>query len=252
MNSYIYKTIILFLFVTFITSACSNKNKTSPHAQISQPLQKQSAVIHYFGDPMCSWCYGLSPELTKLKSMFGDSVEWKLINGGLRPYNTQTMADLEGFLDSHWSEVSHRSGQAFNHSILKDHTFVYDTEPACRAVYTIQQIKPEKDFEYFKRIQTAFYKDNKRINNGSVLADLASEFGVDKHQFLTLFESDSAKAGVREQFQLTQSRGVNSFPTVLLQLDDTFHQIALGHSTAEKMSKRISNLINAQKQLESN
>jgi putative protein-disulfide isomerase len=64
-------------------------------------LQAQNPTIIYIGDPMCSWCYGFAPEITKVKEALPD-YEFKVVLGGLRPQGTETMADLGDFLEHHW------------------------------------------------------------------------------------------------------------------------------------------------------
>ena len=66
---------------------------------------------------MCSWCYGISDELTIVHQHY-DHIPLELVKGGLRPYNTETMSDLKSFLQHHWEEVNKRSGQEFNYGVL--------------------------------------------------------------------------------------------------------------------------------------
>ena len=42
----------------------------------------------YIADPMCSWCYGFGPELSKLLARHPDATV-DVVMGGLRPFNTQ-------------------------------------------------------------------------------------------------------------------------------------------------------------------
>ena len=68
----------------------------------------------YIGDPMCSWCYGFSNELSFIVEEYEDTVEFEMIMGGLRPYNTETMIDLKDFLSHHWEDVAKASGKKFS------------------------------------------------------------------------------------------------------------------------------------------
>ena len=42
----------------------------------------------YVADPLCSWCYGFGPELTRLLERIPQA-KVDLVMGGLRPYNTE-------------------------------------------------------------------------------------------------------------------------------------------------------------------
>lgn len=193
----------------------------------------------YFGDPMCSWCYGFSPEFSKVVEALEGEVDVQLVMGGLRPYGTETMADLGDFLKHHWEEVGQRSGQPFQFDILQKTEFVYDTEPACRAVVAMRGLQPESEFEFFKAVQRAFYFKNKNTNETSIFVETAGQFGVDKMEFEKLFLSEEMKQAVRQDFEFSQELGIRSFPTVVLQVADEFFLLANGYTEADDILKKI-------------
>lgn len=224
------KIFILFFFLTLQNIAMS---QTKPK-------------LIYFGDPMCSWCYGFSPEITKAVDSLSQDIDFQLIMGGLRPYNTETMTDLGDFLKGHWEEVGHRSGQPFSYDILKDTTFVYDTEPACRAVVLMRSLQPESEFSFFKKIQTSFYHKNKNTNLTATYAELATEFGLDKKEFAKQFESNEMKLKVKEDFLYSQQVGVRGFPTIVFQIEDQFYMIANGYVKAEQIIEKCKTILETQ------
>ncbi len=203
-------------------------------------MAQDKAKLIYFADPMCSWCYGFSPELTKVVDQLGDTIEFEMVMGGLRPYNTQTMTELGDFLKEHWEHVHEASKQPFNYSILKDSTIVYDTEPACRAVMLMRQLKPGKEFSYFKKIQTAFYKNNKDPNATSTYVELLDGFGVDNAVFEKSFESEEMKALIKEDFQYSANLGVRGYPTLVLQKGTDLFLLSNGYTKAEIILEKIS------------
>lgn len=222
--------IILFLLLSQNTSMAQSKPK-----------------LIYFGDPMCSWCYGFSPEMSEALDSLAEDVDFQLVMGGLRPYNTETMADLGDFLQHHWEDVNKRSGQPFSYEILKDKTFVYDTEPACRAVVLMRELKPESEFDFFKKVQTEFYKENKNTNLTKTYAELAKEYGLDKTEFAKKFESDEYKAKVNEDFTYSQNIGVRSFPTLILKNGENTYLIAQGYVEAETIIEKCEKILQQKK-----
>lgn len=214
--------------------------------QISSMSQSKAKLI-YFGDPLCSWCYGFSPEMSEALDSLAEEVDFQLVMGGLRPYNTETMADLGDFLQHHWEDVNERSGQPFSYGILKDKTFVYDTEPACRAVVLMRELKPASEFEFFKQVQTEFYKENKNTNLTETFAELAEDFGLDKTDFAKKFESDEFKEKVKKDFSYSQNVGVRSFPTLVLQNGDDLYLIAQGYVKAETIIEKCEQVLKTQK-----
>jgi len=215
---------------------------------MSIPLISQTNTkLIYVGDPMCSWCYGFAPEISKVVNDLDEKLDFQLVMGGLRPYNTETMTELGSFLSHHWLEVQNRSGQDFNFEILKDSSFVYDTEPPSRAVLVMRELLPSKEFMFFKNIQGAFYKDNKNTNLVETYSEIATEFGVDPQTFKKLYESEKMKNAVRIDFETAGQLGVRSFPTVLLQKKDQTIILSRGYSKAENIKERINYHIRSDK-----
>ncbi|MFT6319154.1 MAG: putative protein-disulfide isomerase [Granulosicoccus sp.] len=206
-------------------------------------MAQSKAQLIYFGDPMCSWCYGFSPEMSEALDSLAEDVDFQIVTGGLRPYNTETMADLGDFLQQHWEDVNKRSGQPFSYEILKDKTFVYDTEPACRAVVLMRALKPESEFEFFKEIQTQFYQKNKNTNLTETYAELATAFGLNKTEFAKKFESDEFKEKVKEDFTYAQNIGVQSYPTLVLKNGDDLYLIAQGYVEAETIIEKCEKIL---------
>ena len=120
-------------------------------------MSQDLPTLIYIGDPMCSWCYGFAPELSKTINELEDKVNVKLVMGGLRPYNNENIDGMKDFLKEHWEHVYEASNQSFNYGILDDPDFIYDTEPPSRAVLVVRHLQPESELAFFKDVQTLFY-----------------------------------------------------------------------------------------------
>lgn len=206
-------------------------------------MAQDKPTLIYVGDPMCSWCYGFSPEFSEAVDQLDDKVELEMMMGGLRPYNTQTMKDLGDFLAHHWEEVNQRSGQPFKYDILKDQSFVYDTEPACRAVRVIRDLASDKELEFFKEVQSAFYHQNKNTAVVETYLEICDKLKIDKKAFKTAFESNEMKAAVRADFTASAEMGVRGFPTVIMKKNGEFFLVANGYTTAEKVIQKVNLLL---------
>lgn len=201
-------------------------------------LNDDSNAIIYIGDAMCSWCHGIAPELDELKKNHPD-LDFRLIMGGLRPYNTEKAIDMADFLKSHWVEIEARTGQPFSHQILKDPDFIYDTEPASRAVVVARIMKPEIELEFFKAVQMAFYRDNQDTNNVNTYLELATDFGLDVATYEAHFNSTAVKEQTKADFQLSQQMGIKGFPSIVLKKDGKFTLVANGYQKAAQISAVI-------------
>jgi putative protein-disulfide isomerase len=199
-------------------------------------------TLIYIGDPMCSWCYGFAPEISKVKESLDEGIEFKLVMGGLRPYNTETMADLGNFLSHHWKDVEKRSKQQFNYSILQQSSFVYDTEPPSRAVWVMRQMNPKVEFQFFKDVQVLFYVQNKNTAEAITYKSTVESYGIDYSEFEALFNSDSAKNGIKQDFALSQKLGIRGFPSVVFKHGNEWFLLANGYNTAEQLMQSIADV----------
>ncbi len=198
----------------------------------------QDTKLIYFGDPMCSWCYGFSNEVSEIKNSFPD-IPFEMVMGGLRPYGTETMASLKGFLKEHWEEIGHLTGQKFSYDILEQPEFIYDTEPACRAVVVMRMIAPEKELPFFKAVQKLFYSQNKDPKQLESYSDLLKEFGIDKEEFGLKWNADEFKQKTKADFQLSQEMGVRGFPSMVLKAGEQYYLLSNGYQKAEKVIQTI-------------
>jgi putative protein-disulfide isomerase len=190
----------------------------------------------YVGDPLCSWCYGFGPELNAVRAALAERAELRVIVGGLRPYTTEPMDDaLKRYLRKAWQSVANASGLPFNFTLLERDDFVYDTEPACRAVVTARSLRADAALPVFLSIQEAFYRDNRDPAREDTLADAAQSAGLDREAFIAGFGSEHMKQATRQDFTATRRLGIRGFPTVLLSRDKNLILIANGFTRAERM-----------------
>lgn len=174
--------------------------------------------LQYFADPMCSWCYGFSPVISRLQQEHGDALRLELVMGGLRVHPNQPLPPetRDGILH-HWQEVERRSGQPFQRPGALVPGFVYDTEPACRAVVLMRGRKPEAALAYLADLQRAFYAEGRDITQPTVLAERAARYGVDAGEFAAALDTEAARDAVQTDFWRTRDALVEGFPTLMLQ-----------------------------------
>jgi putative protein-disulfide isomerase len=210
---------------------------------LSTSIQPKPKLI-YVGDPMCSWCYGIAEELAEVKKHYYDELDFEVILGGLRPYNKQTMVELKDFLTQHWQDVHNASGQAFNYDILNDETIAYDTEPPSRAVLVVRRLSPDKEFDFFKAIQQLFYLENKNMHQAESYHEVLMDFEIDVTHFDDLFGSEEMKGLVKLDFARARQLGVNSFPTLLLQVGESVHVVGRGFNKKQDMIQAVAMILN--------
>ena len=197
-------------------------------------------VLWYFADPMCSWCWGFSPVIETVRETYRDRMAIALVLGGLRPGETTPMtAAAREDIFHHWHQVHARTGQAFHFENALSDGFVYDTEPASRAVVAMGSLDPTLTFPLFKTIQAAFYAEGRDVTQTRVLADLTTVLGVHASTFLRTFDSEDARTKTRAHFRQARRAGIRGFPTLLLQRDTQLFPICNGSLPLDDVRSNI-------------
>ena len=194
--------------------------------------REHSPHLIYFADPMCSWCWGFSPVIADMAQTFDLPI--RLVLGGLRPGTTTPMNDSDkATTREHWEHVHAMTGQPFDWHFFDRSDFVYDTEPACRAVVVLR--RNGQALAALHRMQQAFYAQNLDVTDPSQLAGIAVEFGLEEDSFLESWRSREAIEETRRDFSLTLGSGVTGFPTLAAGSGngDTYSLITRGYQSRD-------------------
>ena len=195
----------------------------------------------YVGDPLCSWCWGFQPSWRKLRLSHPARFRYSLLVGGLRTGASALPLDdrLRAYLADAWREVGKRSGQPFDYGFLAGAEFVYDTEPACRAVVAARLIAPERVFDYNESLQDAFYRRGLDPTDRSTFLTVAREQGLSEDELDVALSSVDVERETRRDFERTRSLGVHGFPTVILHANGAHETIARGWLPPEAFIEKL-------------
>jgi putative protein-disulfide isomerase len=214
----------------------------------SRPQQSSTdPEVVYFGDPMCSWCWGISSQLRRLHDWcLAEAIPFRLVMGGLRAGGGDAWDDrFRNFLRHHWEDVARSTGATFNTGLLDLDFFEYDTEPACRAVVAARMLGVVDELAFFSAVQRGFYVDNEDPKRPAFYAARCSAFGIAPGAFLEQFESDAAKSATRSDFASSRAARVTGFPTIALRTEGTLAVVATGYATFDDMRRTLGRLATA-------
>lgn len=197
-------------------------------------------VLLYIADPMCSWCWGFSPVIDAIEQRYGDRVRLELIAGGLFPNTSTAMDDrFKAMVREHWQHVAEQTGQPFDFGFFERQSFVYDTEPACRALVAARELSAQVPLAFLKALHAAFYRDNRDITQSAVIGDVAQECGFDRERFLAELESEESWARTIDDFALARELGMRGLPTLLSYDRRTVAVVAEGYQPLAKIVPRL-------------
>jgi putative protein-disulfide isomerase len=192
----------------------------------------------YFSDPMCSWCYGFSPVIEEVRRAYGDALPIRVIMGGLRPGTDKPMtAEAAKEVAGHWAHVHEASGLPFNPAAIQREGFVYDTDPAARAVVVARREGEDVALRFLAATQRAFYGEGRDVTSGEVLGDLAADLGLDRERFLADWAEETAKQETWRDYATSQRAGVTGFPTLVGGPNEqgVYGVVTRGYSSSEQV-----------------
>lgn len=228
------------------TGSCQLPPEKSLRETPGQTARSLDAV-HYIGDPMCSWCWGISPVVTAI-AQFCESrdIAFSMTMGGLRAGGGDTWNEkFKGFLENEWKHIGAKTGQPFGFGLLDRPEFNYDTEPACRAIVTVQMLQQRQHLaeglplRFFSAVQRKFYVDGHDPKEIGFYRDICDELAVDFAEFSETFSSPSAIQATQQAFAQCRQWGVRSFPTLLIQTGGELRTLANGYVTEEAALQRL-------------
>lgn len=190
----------------------ADKSDTSPTSEIHSEI-KQVKII-YYTDPICSSCWGIEPQLRKLKLEYGNTVEIEYRMGGLLPdwsYNGGGISKPSD-VAHHWDEASAYYDMPIDGDIWLEDPLDSSYPPSI-AFKAAQMQNNEKAISFLREIREMVFLQKKNIAKWEHLEAAAKKVGLDVKQFNIDFNG-KAKELFYEDLKLGKELGVKGFPTL--------------------------------------
>jgi len=229
-----------------VTGACQLPDLDKP-VDATSPAVRKGWAVHYIGDPMCSWCWGISPTVAAVEAFCeAEGIEFSITMGGLRPGGGDPWnAAFRDFLCNEWQHIAQATGQPFGFALLEAPHFDYDTEPPCRAVATVKLLQARNHLpsttalKFFSAVQHKFYVEGQDPKAVDFYSSICASLSLDFDEFRSEFDSPEAQQAVKLEFVRSRSWGVRSFPTLLLERNEKTVPLTVGFATAEQILARL-------------
>lgn len=184
----------------------------------SKEKEAQNSVkpvkIIYFTDPICSSCWGIEPQLRKLKLEYGNSIEVEYRMGGLLPDWSYSGGGISKPSDvaHHWDEASLYYDMPIDGDIWLENP-LNSSYPPSIAFKAAQMQDHEKALLFLREIREMVFMQKKNIAEWKNLEVAAKKAGLDAGQLKADYES-KAKVLFEEDLKFARQSGVRGFPTM--------------------------------------
>ncbi|MDR0997381.1 MAG: hypothetical protein LBL69_06960 [Zoogloeaceae bacterium] len=205
----------------------------------------------YVSDPLCSWCWAVSPMIAPLKDWCAQhGLPFTLLMGGLRPGGGDPWnADFKAFLRHHWHEIESRCGRPFGYALFDRPIFRYDSLPPCRAVVVAkQQLGAASDggarlLAFYEALQRHFFVEGADTNEADFYRHPCAAADLDFAAFLPEFEAAASTKAAQAEFAQARALGVDAFPSFVLTQGDKHTVIARGYTELSPLTSKIEALL---------
>ena len=196
-------------------------------------------TLYYFGDPMCSWCWGFKQVLEQVEREYPE-LRRVTVMGGLRRGEAETMGeDLVTLIRGAWHRIQDATGQPFDHAFWVRHRPLATTVPACRAVVAARTLDAAREWPYMVSMFQAYFTRALDPSRRETHLALAEETGFDPGAFAAALDSKAVEAALQKDLDWTESMGIRGFPSLVLNLRGKYFLISPGCQPIEALRKAI-------------
>ena len=197
------------------TGMCETSEVTTDAASESKIQSKEKSIkVIYYTDPICSSCWGIEPQLRKLKLEYGKVIDIEYRMGGLLPdwnYNSGGIGKPSDVAE-HWDEVSVHYDMPIDGDLWLEDPLDSSYPPSI-AFKAAQMQDKNKAVDFMREIREMVFLQKKNIAKWEHMAVAAEKVGLNIDQFKTDFEG-KAKGLFEEDLKLGRELGVRGFPTM--------------------------------------
>ena len=177
--------------------------------------ENKPVKLLYFTDPICSSCWGIEPQLRKLKQEYGHyfNIEYRM-GGLLKNWKEYGGSDVNGpeSVAKHWNEAGAFYQMPIDGDLWKEDP-LHSSYPPAIAFKAAQLQGNHKANRFLRKLKEMVFVEKKNITKMEHLLEAAVNTGLDIARFKIDY-ADKARQLFEEDLALTGEWGVRGFPTI--------------------------------------
>ncbi len=198
--------------------------------------------IIYYTDPICSSCWGIEPQLRRLKLEYGNDIEVDYRMGGLLPDWTYNSGGISKPSDvaHHWDEVSAHYNMPIDGDVWLEDPLSSSYPPSI-AFKAAQLQDKQKAIEFLRVLREMLFLQKKNITKWEVVEVAAKKVGLDTKQLKEDYEG-KAKQLFQDDLEYGRKLGVRGFPSIFITNGEGASEFVYGfrpYSNFETSLKKI-------------
>ncbi|WP_173965166.1 DsbA family protein [Flavobacterium collinsii] len=208
------------------TGTCEMPANEKTYENSAIPTENKPVKIIYYTDPICSSCWGIEPQLRKLKLEYGTYIDIDYRMGGLLPdwsYNSGGISKPSD-VAHHWDAASLHYEMPIDGNVWIEDP-LDSSYPSCIAMKAAQIQSKDKAVKFMRILREKLYLEKKNIAKWENISEAASLAELDTKKLKSDYEGD-AKLLFQEDLNYARTLGVRGFPTLFFS-DGTNNQLTV-------------------------
>lgn len=214
------------------------KGNATTVVAVAKTANKPVKII-YFTDPICSSCWGIEPQLRKMKLEYGNDVEIEYHMGGLLPdwsYNSGGISKPSD-VAHHWDEVSKYYQMPIDGDVWLEDPLPSSYPPSI--AFKAAQIQDNaKALIFLRTLREMVFLERKNITKWEYIAKAATAAGLDLLQLKIDYENTAPKL-FQKDLDLARKYGVRGFPTLFVMDSIGNYDVLYGFKPYDSFEKSI-------------
>lgn len=223
-----------------VTGMCEIPDSSPAESKVKVETNEKAVKLLYFTDPICSSCWGIEPQLRRLKLEYGDYFDIEYRMGGLlKSWDSYGGRDVNGptSVAQHWEEAG-----AYYQMPIDGDVWIEDpldsSYPPSIAFKAAHLQDPEKSLNFLRRIKEMVFLEKKNITRWKNLEQAATESGLDVSTFKADYET-RAKSLFEDDLAFARSLGVRGFPSIFFTDSDGNRFLVYGSKPYESYEQAL-------------
>ncbi len=208
------------------TGTCEMPTNEKTNENSTIPTENKPVKIIYYTDPICSSCWGIEPQLRKLKLEYGAYIDIDYRMGGLLPDWSYNSGGISKPADvaHHWDAASVHYEMPIDGNVWIEDP-LDSSYPSCIAMKAAQIQDKDKAVKFMRILREQLYLEKKNIAKWENISEAASLAGLDTKKLKSDYEGD-ARLLFQEDLNYARTLGVRGFPTLFFS-DGTNNQLTV-------------------------
>ena len=198
-------------------------NDEFEETQKIKEIKMAKVKVFYSTDPICSYCWQAEPILRKFDLLYGDSIEFKTLMGGLLPSWENFSDPANGInkasdVTKHWIEAGEQYGMPIVGTVWESNPLSSSFPPSI-IFKMIQKISDSSSKKFLRLAREELFAFNRNISDDIVLEDMLNRIDRNGKKIVEDSKNTESRGLLKEDFLQNMQLGVSGFPTLVFQND---------------------------------